>query len=392
MPCFSRLRSNALQAVVAFAAVSFLACSPARLGDGRDDPTGENTGEEGSPCDGSERSCQGNNLLSCEAGVYKKTMSCAATQRCDAALGCVTCLPKNGQLCVGDSVHRCNPDGSVGIEIEKCQVGQCQVGRCSTMCTVAGTDLIYVVDADYRLLSFNPRDGKYEYKLIGELKCPAGTSIGGGQATPFSMSVDRKGQAWVLYSSGEIFNVSTQNAACTRTTFKPRQSGFEVFGMGFVSDAAGSDKETLFIAGGKYDQLRSGDLGRIDTAALTLQKIGALQINGQSSPELTGTGNGEAYGYFPGSSAFVAQIDKSTAMNLRTWNLDPISGGGSPRAWAFAHWGGRFYIFITVVSGSERSWVIELDPATGKNKVVTTNASYKIVGAGVSTCAPVIIG
>ena len=45
-----------------------------------------------------------------------------------------------------------------------------------------------------------------------------------------------------------------------------------------------------------------------------VQKIGALQINGQSSPELTGTGNGEAYGYFPGASAFVAQINKTTAL------------------------------------------------------------------------------
>ena len=37
---------------------------------------------------------------------------------------------------------------------------------------------------------------------------------GGGQATPFSMSVDREGQAWVLYTSGEIFKVSIEDASC----------------------------------------------------------------------------------------------------------------------------------------------------------------------------------
>lgn len=67
--------------------------------------------------------------------------------------------------------------------------------------------------------------------------------------------------------------------------------------------------------------------------------------------------------------------------------------GGTPSGWAFAHWGGRFYIFITAVVGAaDRSMVFEFDPTTGKATEVKTNASYKVVGAGVSTCAPVIIG
>jgi len=64
---------------------------------------------------------------------------------------------------------------------------------------------IYVVDAtvagnraDFKLLRFEPEQATFT--AIGQLDCPSARD-----ATPFSMSVDRRGRAWVLYSSGEIF-------------------------------------------------------------------------------------------------------------------------------------------------------------------------------------------
>lgn len=393
MPCLSRLPSRfggaaLLLASVCVSVIMSGACVPGRLDSGSELADGD-TSPGGESCSGSERRCEGNNLMVCDGSSFKKQMSCATTQLCDANLGCIDCSPKTPNYCVGDVLHKCNPDGTVGDTVQTCDPGACTVGGCASKCTVAGTDLIYVVDEAYELLSFNPRDDKNEFKLIGKLRCPSSSALdGSGEATPFSMSVDRQGQAWVLYNSGEIFNVSIQDATCKKTGFAVSQKGFDLFGMGFVSDAAGSDKETLFIAGGAYNNLNSGNLGTIDTATLKVTKIGALQIGLQNSPELTGTGAAEAYGYFPGTKAFVAQIDKTTGKNLRSWNLDPVAGGGSPKAWAFAHWGGRFYIFIT----AQKSQVILLDPATGSNKPITTNATYKIVGAGVSTCAPIVIG
>ena len=386
MPCFSRLRSRVSGSLLVFASMCMFACVPSRLDDGSENqPPG---GDES--CSGNDRRCEGNNLLVCDGTSYKQQMSCAATKLCDANLGCIDCNPKNAQLCVGDTIHRCNADGTVGDVVETCQPGQCALGGCSSQCTVAGTDLIYVVDESYQLLSFNPRDNKNEFSLIGKLRCPASSALdGSGESTPFSMSVDRQGSAWVLYNSGELFQVSIKDATCKKTSFQVAQKGFELFGMGFVSDAAGSDSETLYIAGGTANVTSRGEFGTVDVKTLKVTDIGPVQVNGQNSPELTGTGGGEAYGYFPGSSAFVAQLDKATGKNTRTWPLNAISGGGNPQAWAFAHWGGRFYIFIT--AGGKKQ-VILLDPTTGTNAPITTNASYKIVGAGVSTCAPVVIG
>lgn len=357
---------------------------------GNDITTGGPTVMEGDRCKSGEKRCQGGALQSCSGGSFQTSQVCGVGQICDPGRGCLDCSPVLPTTCVGDKVHTCNSNGTIGDEKETCQPLSCRGGKCSTVCS-PGSELIYVVDTDNRLLSFNPRDGKYEYKLIGTLSCPAGTAFSGGRATPFSMAVDRTARAWVLFSSGEIFWVSTVDGSCKPSGFAKRQNGFETFGMGFVSDAEGSENETLFLAGGPYDNQRVANLASVDPKVLMVNKIGSLQLSAQSSPELTGTGKGELYGYYPGSAPFVGQIDKSSAAAVRRWSLGSM--GGTPSGWAFAHWGGRFYIFITAVVGAaDRSMVFEFDPATGKATEVKTNASYKVVGAGVSTCAPVIIG
>ena len=50
------------------------------------------------------------------------------------------------------------------------------------------------------------------------------------------------------------------------------------------------------------------------------------------------------------------------------------------------------YVFITVSTGGDTSYVYEFDPATGMAKAFLSNTGIKVVGAGVSTCAPVVIG
>src|SRR6185436_5021764 len=124
-------------------------------------------------------------------------------------------------------------------------------------CETTGNDLIYVVSDSYQLMSFDPSElpDNDPFTPIGQLNCPAGTPWPGysSPATPFSMSVDRDGSAWVLYTSGEIFKASIADASCTATGFAPGQHDMQLFGMGFASDTAGSDAETLFIAGGMAD-------------------------------------------------------------------------------------------------------------------------------------------
>jgi len=141
-------------------------------------------------------------------------------------------------------------------------------------CGQAGNDLVYVVDSDYRLLSFDPQKiGSGDpFTLVGNLSCPAAAPwpdfpAESASATPFSMSVDRNGMAWVLYTSGEVFNVSIADARCTSTGFQKGQAGFQLFGMGFVSDSAGSDAETLRYSSARTSSAFRASRGGTSSAA-----------------------------------------------------------------------------------------------------------------------------
>jgi len=263
-------------------------------------------------------------------------------------------------------------------------------------CGQAGNDLVYVVDSDYRLLSFDPQKiGSGDpFTLVGNLSCPAAAPwpdfpAESASATPFSMSVDRNGMAWVLYTSGEVFNVSIADARCTSTGFQKGQAGFQLFGMGFVSDSAGSDAETLFLAGGTTSEiLGDSHLGSM-SGALSVAALGDLP-SGENNPELTGTADGELYAYYPGFfDSSIKRINKATAGVEQEWFLDPL--GGVVSAWAFAHWGGKFYSFVTTEGLGTVSQVLVFDPATGQQSVAVQNSPYTVVGAGVSTCAPVVV-
>lgn len=359
--------------------------------------TSDDVGNDGSAgrCMAGETRCDGTVFQSCAGGDWTDTSMCAT--QCAPDLGCVACRPDFGNSCQGDTVHACNADGSIGAIVDTCQAGQCANGACQQPACGAAAELIYVVDQDYNLLSFDPRAldmGQDPFTLIGSISCPtqAGAYSGwNNPPTPFSMSVDRDATAWVLFTNGEIFHVSTDDASCQATGFGRGQQGFELFGMGFVTDDAGSQAETLWIVGGSAGggSLSPGDLGSINANTLTVSGVGPVPGGASYSPELTGTGDAELFAYYPGQE--VARVDKATAQHLETWPLPGL--GGDVRAWAFAHWGGNFYIFVTTQDflGPLDSQVQFLDRATGQMTTLLTDQPYVIVGAGVSTCAPVVI-
>jgi len=354
-----------------------------------DDPYAVARGNE---CSDGEFLCRDAVRKQCVRGSWQTRNVCLPTQICDTKLGCVSCSPRLPKQCDGDNVRVCGPDGSFGDLVQKCDPGMCKGGTCINTCG-ENADLVYLVDEQYRLLSFNPRDGKNELKLLGNIDCPAGPSFDGGKATPFSMSVDRDARAWVLYNSGEIFWVNTKDLSCKASGFMPAQNGFETFGMGFVTDGLGTEAESLFVTGGSHLDPGKGRMAFIDKKSLMLSAVGPLPTT-EYGPELTGTGRGELWAYFPGvMESFVARMDKGTGMPAQKYPLSPLPG--SVRAWAFAHWGGRFYIFVTVFEpalGRNNSQVLMFTPDDGMVVKILDNLPYIIVGAGVSTCAPVIIG
>lgn len=244
-----------------------------------------------------------------------------------------------------------------------------------TDCPDADATLIYVITTSYQLYSFYPTDGTF--KLIGNIACPAGPG-----ATPFSMAVDRKGTAYILFNDENLYRVSTLNAACVATSYTPRQFGFGVFGMGFATNDVGPT-ETLFVAGDDRNAASEG-LARIDPTNFQLTPVDEFSPPLRLA-ELTGTGDGRLFAYYRKGvntpPSYIGEIDPNTANVVGEKRLDTVDQG---QGWAFAFWGGDFYIFHAPGGGSV---VTRYRPSDDSVTQVATLPTV-IVGAGVSTCAP----
>ena len=81
----------------------------------------------------------------------------------------------------------------------------------------------------------------------------------------------------------------------------------------------------------------------------------------------------------------MAGIDKSTAKILSQAPQASIMYEPASSNFAFAFWGGDFYIFV---GPGTRTDVFRYQPSNGTT-VLATTVTQVIVGAGVSTCAPV---
>jgi hypothetical protein len=244
-----------------------------------------------------------------------------------------------------------------------------------TDCPDADATFIYVVTQQQELFSFFPPT--LTFKLVGNLVCPVATGV-----TPFSMAVDRRGVAYVLYDDGTLFRVSTATAACTATPFAVGQNGFQTFGMGFASDFGGA-AERLYVSDNDFDGTLRG-LGFIDTMTFQLSFLGPFGADIRRS-ELTGTGDGRLFAFWPdnvaGNGAHLTELNKANGAVLAQTNL-PV--GNVNDAFAFAFWGGDFWIFTGSGGPSD---VSRFRPSDGTTTTPTTHPST-IVGAGVSTCAP----
>jgi hypothetical protein len=249
-------------------------------------------------------------------------------------------------------------------------------------CVDAGATLIYLISVTNNLYSFDPPSATFTQ--IGTIACPTAD----GTSTPFSMAVDRKGIAYIVFSDGELFRVSTANAACVPTGFVVGQQMFaSTYGMGFSQDDDGG--ETLYVAS---STTVAADGTTVPAQLATIDVLNGfnLHVVGDLTPinlaELTGTGSGGLFAFWapngnsaPGSA--ISQLDKTTAQETNRSSLPSVTQGNG---WAFAFWGGDFYTF-TAPGGMTA--VQRFDPNDGTVVQVAQNVD-EIVGAGVSTCAP----
>jgi hypothetical protein len=252
------------------------------------------------------------------------------------------------------------------------------------ICPDAGSTVIYVITTQSVLLSFYPPTASFT--TIGTVSCPDGTE-------PFSMAVSRAGVAYIVYTSGNLYRVSTRTAQCGPTSFVPGNSGFpQTFGMGFSADVGdaglGAEAgETLYLAGDPGGVgVGNTQLAALDVSSFVTHPIGTVNPL-ITSAELTGTGSGELFAFYPTSGgtgpAAIGQIEKSNAALLSSVSLPTIDIN---QGWAFGFWGGDFYTF-TAPDGAD-TVVQRYRPSDGTVVTVATLSGLVVDGAGVSTCAP----
>jgi hypothetical protein len=248
-------------------------------------------------------------------------------------------------------------------------------------CVDAGATQIYLMSSQAELYSFYPPT--LAFMDIGPIVCPSAGS-------PNSMGVDRTGTAYVNFTDGTLSQVDTATAACGATPFNSAAFNFSTqFGMGYVGDPADGG-DTLHVGSDSLGMAMQtqASLATIDTTTFTLNLIGPFAPASVFSPELTGTGDGRLFVFYANpndptmSSSLITQVDPNTAQEIASNEIPGVVPGSD---YAFAFYGGNFYIFTS--QAGEPSAVTEFIPSTNTANVVAM-APEAIVGAGVSTCAP----
>ena len=222
--------------------------------------------------------------------------------------------------------------------------------------------LVYVLsNSPAGIHRFNPQT--LTFTRLSYLDCPDPTGT-------WSMAIDRFNVAWIQYKSGRFFQVGLDDFKCTEIRVHGLPDGLQPAGMGFSKNDSGTG-ESLFLA-------RDG-LWKVDPETHQASRVGATPLG--SLFELTGTGDGQLFGY-NSSNGIVGRVDKSTGATLETHRTSAI---GSP--WAFAQWGGDFWLFNRYGDWGNSS-VTRHSPTATTSTIVLDDSGLEIVGAGVSTCAP----
>jgi hypothetical protein len=252
-----------------------------------------------------------------------------------------------------------------------------------------------VISDSNSLYTFDPTKfpSTAAFTLVGPVPCvPSGSYVN-------SMAIDRQATAYVNFHDGSIVKMTTTAPlACTPTGFMAGQNAFtNDLGMGFSADMKGSTNETLFVsdnAGPNGNCTQStpaaGCMGKglasLNLTSWALNPIGAYTSTAAGyNAELTGTGDAQLYGFFTTTPSSYGPIDKPTGHTDTPAPTVVQSVSVGTGGYAFSFWGGDFYFYIA--PGGGNTIPQHLDTKTG---MVTPGQmlSYVIVGAGVSTCAP----
>lgn len=272
---------------------------------------------------------------------------------------------------------------SLDVGIPKADLGDIDACACAPV-----TDDIVVVTFDGEVATFDPSTTTFETVI------PSLGALPGCGNSLYSMSLDRAGRAWLQFDDGTLARVSLADPdACELVEVDTSAVEIDSFGMGFVSTGADDPCELLFGHRNPFGGAAPGELFAIDPVTLHADDVGA---SAYAAAELTGTGDGRlfAMGRDPGGVVELADIDPGTGVVLATTPLDDLDLQGG---FAFATWGGDVWFFTASDEHPGRSEVnmLDADDSDGNGVqdltevVATVPLGDVIVGAGVSTCAPI---
>ena len=249
---------------------------------------------------------------------------------------------------------------------------------------VALDDGVFVLSDNSELWKFYPETN--DFLKLGSFNC-------GGMTNTFSMAVDRQGFAWVMFNTpqGDIWKLDVTDVGnCIDPGYNQGQGGVNYFGMAFVSNNKFDQCDQIYGNtfdgfGGFQEGANIGDFLSVDPDTLLIQKLGKTNFNGA---EVTGTGDGRAFMFGGANPAKLVEVDKANGAFLE---VNPLGNLELTNAFAFAFFAGDFYMFTESDNNQTLSKVTHYD--YDGNKALTTvvpQAPFRIVGAGVSTCAPFV--
>jgi len=229
--------------------------------------------------------------------------------------------------------------------------------------------------------------------------------------TVASMAVDRSYHAWIEWGgtpNGESdpfakrldrIDLATGGCDTDRGELPKVVEWGTPLGMAFVTDTNGGSAERLFFVDTStrlYGLSATGALGQYYEF-----KPGEGTVF--SGVELSGTGEGRLFNMIMnwtpefdhpctaqdpcGPTVHLGEVDKATGKAISNVEVPDVEAMGiSPGGFAFAHWGGHFWFFISKDFGPTR--VYDYDPVAKKTVLTKSDGPDGVVGAGVSTCAP----
>ena len=160
---------------------------------------------------------------------------------------------------------------------------------------------------------------------------------------------------------------------CTETAY---DEDFGAFGMGYATQNASTWQDELYIANAEQ-------LARLDTDSWSITAIGGLP----SQAELTGNGEGELWAILPlESPAQLVHLNKENAQIQNTIYIPQFPDPHGLDTFAFATWGGDFWLFVRSYGLGSTTDVYRVEP-DGTFTMFEEDTGMDVVGAGVSTCA-----